>query len=842
MYYNKSVNELLMHLNTSLNGLASEEAALRQEKYGKNILKEDHEVSKLKILLNQLKSFIVYILILAAIISFIFNKFTDSLIILIIVILNTILGYVQEYKAEKSIQALKKLTEPTTLVMRDGKEQTIFSSELVPGDLIIIEAGSRISADARIIGSSSLQVDESTLTGESTPVDKIAEKLSSDDVSLSDQKNMLFSGTIAVYGRAKAIVVSTAMNTELGKVAKLIQETPESTTPLQKRLKSFGVQITFVILFFVAIIFLIGYLRSQQLIEMFISSLSLVVAAVPEGLPAIITITLALGTQRMLKRNALIRKLSAVESLGAVDIICADKTGTLTKNEMTATKIFINKKLLDAKEINATEVKKLIEVAVLCNNATEQYASPTEKALLELAKKTKLNFNYPRTSEIPFASEKKYMVTVNRINNKNIAYMKGAPEVVIEHCKYIHHEGRLAWLTSSEKKMILEQAEKMAGSALRVLGFAYSRDNEPKDMVFVGLIGMIDPPREEVIEAVSFCKKAGIKTIMITGDHELTARAIASQIGIEGNVLTGKQLDKLKPEQFRKLVENVAIYARVSPKHKIRIVTALQERGHIVAMTGDGVNDAPALKKSDIGVAVGSGTDVAKEASEMIILDNSFHSIVEAVKEGRRIFSNIKKFILYLFSSNFGEFLTVFLALLFSPFMPLLAIHILWINLVTDGLPALALGVDPISSSVVNNPPRKKKDGILNKFDFINIFLISIIMAAGALILFKYYLAKYDLIYAQTIAFTALVLFQMFNVLNYRADGKTIFSKEFYQNKYLLGAILISVALQIILIYFFTGFFQVVVLSLFDWLLVIAVSSSVLFFQEILKLSRKFII
>jgi len=838
MYHNKKIQDVLRELDSSSKGLTEKEAEIRLKKYGKNIIEEKYKISKLKILINQFKNFIIYILIFAALISFLFSKWVDAVIITAILILNAMFGFFQEYKAEKSIKALIKLTEPEVVVIRNNKEKRILASELVPGDILLIEGGSKISADARIISSASLRVDESTLTGESSPVDKKAEKLDSEEIPISDQINMVFAGTMAVYGRAKAVVVETGMNTELGKIAESIQKSPSTLTPLQERLKSLGIKITGAIIVLVAVIFLIGYIRFQNLIELFLASVSLVVAAVPEGLPAVITITLALGTQRMLKKNSLIRKLSAVEALGSVDVICADKTGTLTKNEMEAKEIYMNKNAYKVEKINKDslrEIKKILEISYLCNNATENYATPTERALLNLVKDTQLKFDYPRKDEIPFDSEKKYMVTVNKVDDKEIAYMKGAPEIVLEHCKYIYKSGRISWMSSSEKKLILSKAEEMADSALRVLGFAYSKTSKPESMVFTGLIGLRDPPREGVKESIELCKKAGIRPIMITGDHKLTAEAVASEIGIEGKTLTGKDLNKLTLSQLKSMIEDVSIFARVTPKHKIKIVEALRKKGHIISMTGDGVNDAPALKKSDIGVAVGSGTDVAKEASQMIILDDHFKSIVDAVKEGRRIFLNIKKFVLYLFSSNLGELLTVFIALLFAPFLPLLAVHILWINLVTDGLPALALGIDPVSRDVMNKPPRKKNEGILKKSDLFNIIFMGLIMSMGTLILFKLYLPK-SLEYAQTMAFTTLVFFQMFNVLNFRADKKTIFSKQFYQNKYLLGAISISIILQICLIYLVPNFFHLVVLGLFDWVLVLLVSSSVLLFQEIRKL------
>ena len=847
--YNKEIKEVMKELNSSMNGLTDAEAGERLKKYGLNQIKEIHKISIFKILLNQFKSFIIYVLMAASIIAFLFGKTTDTIIILAIIILNTILGFIQEYKAEKSIQALKKLAAPNAVVIREGKEKLIPASDLVPGDIIIIESGSKISADARIIESSSLRIDESTLTGESTPVDKVSSVIKSENVQIADQNNILFSGTTCVYGRGKAVIIDTGMKTELGKIASSIQEVEEQPTPLQIKLKQFGFHITLGIIIITALIFFLGYFRNQNAVDMFLASLSLAVAAIPEGLPAVITITLALGTQRMLKRNALIRKLPAVETLGSVSVICVDKTGTITKNEMASTLLYMNNKLVDIKdnkllynkkEIDKREFSKLFEIASLCNNATiDGVSDPTEKALIVASKNLNFNFNYKRIKESPFDSDKKYMATLNLVDGNQISYVKGAPEKILDMCKYSYRNGRETILNRKDRESVINAYHEMANNALRVLGFAYSKDENPKNLVFTGLIGMIDPPREEVYESIKTCRKAGIKVVMITGDYKLTAQAIASQIGLHGKIITGEELDKLSTQRLSEIVEDISIYARVNPSHKLKIVSALQKKGHIVAMTGDGVNDAPALKKADIGAAVGSGTDVAKESSEMVLIDDNFSTIVSAVEEGRRIYENIKKFIYYLFSSNLAEILVLFIALLISLPLPIIAIQILWINLVTDGLPALALGLDPTNHEIMERKPRDAKEKIINKSSLINLIALSLVMSLGTIFVFNYYLSNNSLIYAQTVAFSTLMLYQMFNVLNYRAQDRTIFSSEFFKNKYLLGAILISVLLQIFIVYFMPDLFNLIKLTLFDWLVIALVSSTVLIFQEIRKLFIK---
>lgn len=854
MYYQKEAGKIIKEFNSSINGLSENEAEKRLLKYGNNEITRLKRTSKLKLLLNQLKSFIVYVLIAAALISLFFKEYNDAIIIGVVVIVNTLLGFFQEYKAEKAIEALQKLSSPGAIVIRDGKLKQISSNEVVPGDIIIIEEGTFIPADARLIEANSLFLDESTLTGESLPVEKNIAKIEKSTI-ISDQKNMVFAGSSAIKGRGRAIVISTGFNTELGKIAKEIQSTDEKLTPLQTQLNKLGRNITLTILILVFAIFLIGYFRSSLLFDSFFTSLALAVAAIPEGLPAIVTITLALGTQRMLKKNALMRKLSSVETLGSTTVICTDKTGTLTKNEMTVVRVYTNNKLIDVtgsgystkgeflcenKKISLKNLTSLFAVSYLCNNASlDNISDPTEKALIVLAKKGKYEHNYERVKEIPFNSETKYMITINKINNRLINNLKGAPEVVLNKCKYVEIDGKIKALNKSEREVILKVYNEMAENALRVLGLAYSKNS--KDFIFVGLAGMMDPPREEVIEALKECNIAGIKVVMITGDYEITAKAIASQIGIMGEIITGDKLEKISMKELEKIVESISICARVNPQHKVKILQALKNIGHVAAMTGDGVNDALALKKADIGIAVNSGTDVAKQASDMILLDNNFASIVSAIREGRGIYNNLKKFIKYLFSTNFAEVLIIFLALILGLPLPLIAIQILWVNLLTDGLPALALGRDSIDKNVMTSKPRKKDSNIIERRDLLQILFEGIIITSVVIGLFFWYLKMGSVIYAQTIAFSALVIAELFNSVSYSLDNRSLFSFGLFRNKYLWLAVIASVLLQLLSVYYLNGLFETTGLALFDWLVIAIAGSVILIIKEPIKLFKKVI-
>ncbi len=852
MFYKLSIKETFSELNTSVEGLTDQEAKNRLIKYGRNEISKLKKISKTKLLLSQFKNFIIYVLIAAALISLLFKEYNDAAVISIIVVINTILGFFQEYKAEKAIEALQKFSSPTAIAIRNSKQITIPSSEVVQGDIIIIEEGFFIPADARLIEANSLSIDESTLTGESVSVLKNKDEIKKEAI-IADQKNMVFAGTNAVRGRGKAVVVYTGLNTEIGKIAKQIQLAEEKTTPLQKQLGILGKNITLAILLLVAVIFVANHFRGATFFDSFFTSIALAVAAIPEGLPAVITITLALGTQRMLKKNVLVRKLSAVETLGGTSVICADKTGTLTKNEMTVKKIYVNNRLIevtgsgystdgqfmsDGKNIDVNTLERLFSIASLCNNATlDGPSDPTEKALIVMARKGNYDKNYARASEIPFNSESKFMITSNNIEGKIVYNLKGAPEVVMSKCKLIEINNKIKELTKNDKDKIIKAYNNMASKALRVLAFAYSTDS--KHYVFVGLAGMIDPPRKEVKESIEECKSAGIRVVMITGDYELTAKSIADQISIEGEVVNGEKLSKMSINELKNIVDRVSIYARVNPEHKVKILEALKSKGHIVAMTGDGVNDAPALKKADIGTAVGSGTDVAKQASDMVLLDDNFVSVVDAVREGRGIYNNLKKFVKFLFSSNLAEVLIIFIALLIGMPLPLIAIQILWINLLTDGLPALALGVDHVDEDVMKMPPRKIKENVIGKKDLFQILFEGVIITFSVLFVFYYYSTQHSLAYAQTVAFSTLVLAELFNSINYRIGNKSVFSKATFKNKYLLIAVSLSVLLQLIVVYFLNNLFETIRLGLVDWVLIIIASSLVLAVKEPIKLFAK---
>ena len=798
-FYKLDKKEVFKFLDSDEEGLTNQESNLRLGKYGLNELQAKKENRALKILFSQLNSFVVYILIAAMLISFFVREYLDGIVICAIIILNTLLGFFQEYKAERAIQALKKLETSKCLVVRDKKHIMIESKFLVPGDIILLEEGNKVPSDCYLLEAYDVKADESILTGESVPVKKFANKIDH-DAQIADQSNMLFSSTTVVSGKAKAIVVKTAMETEVGKIANIIQEDKEKATPLQKKLASLGKTLGIAVIIIALIILFTGLLEGEDLGSMLLIAISLAVAAVPEGLPAVVTISLALGVQRMVKKNVLVRKLSSVETLGSTTIICSDKTGTLTQNKMTVTKMFLDNKVLDISE-NSKNKDLLLKIMVNCNDAKlPDIGDPTELALLRIEPKTPV---YARIDEIPFNSERKYMITHHKFDNKVMRFSKFAPEKILELCSYINVNGKITKFTNEKKAHILKINEDLAKQALRLLGCAYSDGKKTKDLIFVGLVGMIDPPRPEIKNSIEICKRAGIKSVMITGDHKITAQAIARQIGLDDRALTGQELEELSDERLEQIVNDISIYARVNPEHKVRILNALKKKGNIVAMTGDGINDAPALKKSDIGVAIGSGTDVAKEASDMVLLDNNFHSITLAVEEGRGIYDNIKRFVNYLLSSNFGEVLILFAAILIGfkdelggIALPLGALELLWINLVTDGLPALALGVDAITIELMSRKPRKPKENIISKTMTFNIIATSLIMALIVLFLFNKFLSQ-GLLKAQTIAFTTIVILEMARVLIIRREYKL----NLFSNKWLILAIMSSITLQLVVIY-----------------------------------------
>ena len=809
----------------------------------------------------------IYILIIAAIISAFLGEISDALIILLVIIINAVIGVIQESKAEKALDALKELSTPKALVKRDGSLKEILSEDIVPGDIVIIDAGRYIPGDLRLIDTANLKIEESAFTGESVPSEKDASFLPDKEIPIGDQNNMAFMSTLATYGRGVGVVVGTGMNTEIGKIAKMIEQEENDETPLQKKLSELGKILGFLAVGICILIFIISFFQGRDLLEMFLTSISLAVAAIPEGLPAIVAIVLALGVQRMVKKNAIIRKLPAVETLGSVSIICSDKTGTLTQNKMTVTTIYANDSYIKESEfnLNDNESKLLVDCMVLCNDATysekSQTGDPTEIALLESPfklniLKEKLEKEFKRIDEIPFDSDRKLMTTVNLVDDKKArVFTKGALDSILSICNKISINGKLLDFTKEYKAKVLENSNIMSDKALRVLAFAYKDiskenivlDSLEKDLVFIGMVGMIDPPRLEVKDSIKLCKSAGITPVMITGDHKNTAFAIANELGIAEDIsqaITGHEIDRFKEEEFNEKIINYRVFARVSPEHKVKIVKAFKSHGNIVSMTGDGVNDAPSLKAADIGVAMGiTGTDVSKGASDMILTDDNFSTIVSAVEEGRKIYLNIKKSIVFLLSCNLGEILTLFTAILLNWNSPLQPIHILWVNLITDSFPALALGVDKTKEDVMNNPPRNPKESIFVKSDKVQLIINGVLIGGITLFAFKLGERLYadSLIHAQTMAFVVLSVSQLFLSLSLRSNIKSAFSLGIFSNKYLVYSILLGIFLQVIIISisFIANIFKVTPLLLYDWIVVILVSLIPFAINEILKLFRK---
>ncbi|USN45372.1 MAG: calcium-translocating P-type ATPase, SERCA-type [Candidatus Woesearchaeota archaeon] len=849
-YHAMKTTACLTHLGVKIGGLSDDEAKKRLEQYGQNILSLEKHTSPLRIFFSQFNSPIILILIVATIISSLVGEWVDAIAILSILILNAVMGFLQEFKAEKAIEALQKLVAQTTRVMRAHEKKVIDSKDVVPGDIIFLEEGDKVPADARLLEATELRVQESALTGESDAVRKTV-SIVKETAQLGDRINMVFSGTNIVSGKGVAVIVSTGMQTEVGKIAKLVTSQKEKHTPLQLKLASLGKFLALLTIVISVIIFIVGLLKGGSLVQMFLTAVSLSVAAVPEGLPIVITIALAFGIQKMVKKNALMRRLSSVETLGSVTVICTDKTGTLTKNEMTVVKAWTNNKVVSLK--NDKEIakakrylhKELLAASMHCNDASvyeeegeiKKTGDPTESALLLLCHRiglfTGVADKLKRVDELPFNSRDKRMATIHKIKNKKVSYVKGAPDVILEHCTKISVNGKVSKLTPKRKKELLSVVHKFSEQSLRVLGFAYndkvkSKNDYAQKLIFTGLLAMMDPPRSEVAESIAKSKRAGIKVIMITGDHLGTAVAIGRQLGIEGSALEAKDLDKV---DLDKVIEDIGIYARVNPEDKLKIVHALQQKGHIVAMTGDGVNDAPALKKADIGIAMGiSGTDVAKEASDMLLLDDNFSSIVNAIEEGRGIYDNMKKFVNYLLSSNFSEVLVLFVAMLIG-FMyngvlvlPLLAIHLLWINLITDGFPALALGVDPIDKGIMNRKPRDPKEHIITRNMLYNIIAIGILLTAATLYLFSVGLA-HSPEKAWTMAVTTLVVLEIVRLMMIRDQYHT----AMLSNKYLNYSILLILALQLLLIYTPIGnlIFKLTPLTIFEWGHIVIVSAGI---------------
>ena len=895
IWHNLSVSEVIESLNSGIQGLTREEARCRLAQFGPNELAEKEKTPPWVLFLGQFKNFLIIILLVAAAVSGVLaltgaGDIWEPILIVIIVFFAAGLGFVQEYRSEKALEALKQMTASTATVMRDGEEEKIPARDLVPGDIILLQTGDRIPADSRLTEAVNLKIDEAPLTGESIPAGKTNEIISG-DVPVADRENMAYMGTTVVYGRGKALVIGTGMATEFGKIAGMLQEVKPPPTPLQVSLNKIGKILGIACLAICAVVAGVGIIVGMfsHILEAFIWGVSLAVAAVPEALPAVTTICLALGVQRMVKRNALLRRLPAVETLGCTTFICSDKTGTLTQNEMTVRKIYVNGKTIDVGGVgyepegsfylkgteitpqNEPHLLLLLRAGASCNDSRLTNADglwqvrgdPTEGALVVVAAKAGVKeeeLTIPRIAEVPFSSERKRMTTIHDTPQGVVAYSKGAPEVILDSCTSIYSEGIERELTEKDRERILQVNQEMAAGALRVLGLAYKslsgkeQGNElvegaEEEMVWLGLVGMIDPPREEVKGAVALCQQAGIESVMITGDHKLTAEAIAKELGMLGEndmALSGSELDEMRRKELRNAAEKIKVYARVSPAHKMRIVETLQSKGHVVAMTGDGVNDAPALKKADIGVAMGiTGTDVSKEAGAMILTDDNFASIVAAVEEGRNIFANIRKYLIYLLSCNIGEVLLMLIAFVIGAatglykIVPLVALQILVVNLVTDGLPALALAVEPGEPGIMRRPPRDPRKSIFDK-PLVNYLLgIGFWTMLASLGVFLWALnSGRTPVEAQCLCFVTLVSVELFNCFNFRSERLSLFRMNPFGNKWLLAAVALSWAIAVAIVYapFLQGPFHTYSMSLQDWGIVLLAGVSVLIPVEITKL------
>lgn len=877
MWFSKSREEVLKEFGVNpLTGLSPAEAEARIEKYGRNKLKGKQKKSILSLFLSQLKDMLIYVLLGAAVITLFISEYVDSIIIILVVILNAVIGTAQETKAEKAVEALQQMTTPKSLVRRDGEVKEISSEEVVPGDIIILDAGRYVPADLRLIESANLQIEESALTGESVPANKDAAGLFTDPKTpLGDKSNMAFMSTLATYGRGEGVVVATAMDTEIGRIAQILEEDSNELTPLQKRLDELGRILGYIAIGICVLIFFIAVIQKRNLFEMFLTAISLAVAAIPEGLAAIVAIVLALGVTRMSKINAIVKKLPAVETLGSVNIICSDKTGTLTQNQMTVVKVYTLHNLKDIPQEDSSklpalaEEEQLVKSLVLCSDATYENGQgtgdPTEIALIVLGgkynmAKADLNGRHPRVSEYPFDSVRKLMSTLNKEGSVYQVHTKGALDNLLKISANVLQESKTVPLTEELKSDFLKSAEEMSDAALRVLGVAFkettdiiSPEEMEKELTMIGLVGMIDPPRLEVKDSIKEAKNAGITPVMITGDHKNTAAAIATELGIAesiGQSLTGAEIDELTEEEFSDNILSYRVFARVSPEHKVRIVKAFKAHGNIVSMTGDGVNDAPSLKYADIGVAMGiTGTDVAKGASDMILTDDNFTTIVNAIEEGRNIYNNIKKAVIFLLSCNLGEVITIFASILFFWPVPLMPTQILWINLITDSLPAIALGIDPGDRDVMKMKPRDPKESFFAKGAGTRALIGGTLIGILTLLAFHFGLSEHGyslwspdipeevLIYARTMAFVVLAASQLFYSLTVRNARKSIFQIGLFSNLYLIGSIIIGFLLQIAVISvpFLANAFKVHNLSLSDWGLVIIFALIPLFVNELIK-------
>jgi len=879
MFEQKSVSDVLIEVSSDqVVGLSSEEAKKRLLQNGPNVFLEKKPKTKLQMFIGQLRDPMIYILFAAVVISSFLREFSDAIIIITVILLNATIGMIQEGKAEKSLEALKKLSSPSALVRRDGEKIEIPAAELVLGDVVILEAGRIVPADLRLTASINLQIEESALTGESVPVQKDFSYICKVEEPLGDRINLAYLSTPVTYGRGEGVVIRTGMNTEVGKIAQLINDSVEELTPLQKRLGDLGLLLGIVAVVLCVVLFGIAIFQGRDLGDMLLTAISLAVAAIPEGLPAVVTIVLALGVQRMAKVHTIVRKLPAVETLGSVSIVCSDKTGTLTQNKMTVTKFFTNSSLLDMASLDPMKHHLLLEGFILCTDATAvgtlRFGDPTELALLDMGlslglTKENLEEKTPRINELAFDSNRKMMTSVNQADDGTpIGYTKGAIDRIINQCTDILLDGVVRPINEQDKNQIQSASKDMANSALRVLALAIKSDDteaSEEDLTFVGLVGMIDPPRAEAKEAVKIFKGAYVTTVMITGDHKDTAFAIAKELGIaetDTQCIDGDALNALSQEELNVMVPNLRVFARVSPEHKVMIVKAFKSHGHIVSMTGDGVNDAPSLKAADIGVAMGiTGTDVAKSAADMVLTDDNFATIQKAIEEGRNIYNNIKKSVLFLLSSNFGEIITMFVAISMGLASPLKAIHILWVNLITDSLPGLALGVDPKDGDSMKEAPRNPKENLFaNGGLAITLFygvvigtitlsaylfapLLSLTESGISITLeaIKGVLSDPDIyMRAQTYAFTALALSQLFHAIGMRNLKKSIFRFNHFSNKTMILAFCIGILLQVGVteIPFLTTMFGTVALSLKEWAILIALSTTPLWCHELLVLGQ----
>lgn len=877
MWFAKSAPEVLTECKVDpATGLTTEEAQARLAQYGENKLEGKPKKSLIALFFSHLQDMLIYVLLGAAVITLVIGEYVDAIIILLVVLLNAAIGVIQEYKAEKAVEALQQMTTPKSLVKRDGQIQEINSEDIVVGDIVVIDAGRFIPADIRLIESANLQIEESALTGESVPSEKDANNIHPDPKTpIGDKTNMAFMSTLATYGRGEGVVVATAMETEIGKIAKILDEDIEEMTPLQKRLDELGRVLGFIAIAVCVLIFIIAFFQKRDLFEMFLTAISLAVAAIPEGLPAIVAIVLALGVTRMSKINAIVKKLPAVETLGSVSIICSDKTGTLTQNKMTVVKFYTLDNLQDVPSEGTgfqarQEEQELIKSFVLCSDATYEdgqgTGDPTEVALIVLGDKydlsrQRLHTEYKRVSEKPFDSDRKLMSTLNQEGTGYRVHTKGAIDNILKLAKNALVNGQVVPLTAEMKANYLQVAEAMSDDALRVLGAAYKDTDSvidpeemEQDLTVLGIVGMIDPPRLEVKDSIAQAKSAGITPVMITGDHRNTAAAIAKELGIASALeqsITGTEIDALSEEEFAGKINSYRVFARVSPEHKVKIVKAYQEQGNVVSMTGDGVNDAPSLKNADIGVAMGiTGTDVSKSASDMILADDNFTTIVHAIEEGRNIYNNIRKSVIFLLSCNLGEVVAIFASVLFFWPVPLLATQILWINLITDTLPAIALGVDPGDKEVMKKKPRDPKESFFAGGAGARAVLGGTLIGVLTLVAFYFGLNEYGyslgsanipeevLTYARTMAFVVLAGSQLFYSFAMRSPTKSIFQLGLFSNKYLVVAVVVGFMLQlgVITIPFLADAFKLQMLSGGDWGIVILFSLIPLTLNEIAKI------